>query len=646
MYNIKRGEINIYKYEGSVDSKKVLPKLKEEYLKHELAYFCDILKISGLVAEWEIHSNKRKIFSELSKFVIEQENSEDNIAVWKKFEAKVIQVNKLVENFCRIRDNYFEVNRTKHEITGNLVVIAAEDLMNKLSNPISLEVELTNSEDTIENRLNTYDGFIKIVSNVVKFFLRKEKEFKLTNIIYSDSDIYTARSHFELNGEWDEIMDVVEYFRFSDITIKMENEMFYVDYIDEKFNQSVLISNFREKGYIGSLTDTLIQKFKVQGIEFQTIDEKLERVSEEQVERIFGVEDLSMFMLEVSLAKWLKAHAFIRMEAKKKLKKNSSVNNLKSKCVVKHRKNWERALRNYEGSITKEEAEIIINVFTFNMNSKDLGDSPLIPFENDFLGLIPSVNFKILPEVAIVSLFASKDVQINLKGTAFEKRLQKRLRDSGIDSINIEAHPVQNSTKMNFETDLVFILDKTLFILECKSILPPYTVKDHAKTNAKIVSEIQKFKKNADFFEKQIPEIKKRLQIETKVNEVIKLFVTSSTLGAAGYYDGIYLIDEAALNAFLLRNPPLIRDTDMVIYMKSSHEEYEAEIDATKFKKFLANPPSIKEMKKTLKKKDRMIQNIKISGYEKVEQQRFLNMIPNDFTEQERKDFVMNMLEH
>jgi len=51
------------------------------------------------------------------------------------------------------------------------------------------------------------------------------------------------------------------------------------------------------------------------------------------------------------------------------------------------------------------------------------------------------------------------------------------------------------------EIDLAFVLDKTLFLFECKSFNQPYTVREHAKTNKKIKEAIKQLNKNADYFE-------------------------------------------------------------------------------------------------------------------------------------------------
>ncbi|MCD5003741.1 hypothetical protein IV487_14855 [Enterococcus saccharolyticus] len=186
-----------------------------------------------------------------------------------------------------------------------------------------------------------------------------------------------------------------------------------------------------------------------------------------------------------------------------------------------------------------------------------------------------------------------------------------------------------------------------MFIVECKSILPPYTIKDHAKTNARIISEIQKFQKNATFFENNNRYVKQKLGIalDTRIEDVVRIFVTSSTLGAAGYFNGVYMIDEAAFNAFLFRNPPLLRDIDMNVYAKQNCWEFDGKITAAKLKSFLLNPPSLKMMEKQLKRQTNTVGNMKVTRYNKVIPNRYYS-IDDDSDISELQQLFNNLVEN
>lgn len=266
--------------------------------------------------------------------------------------------------------------------------------------------------------------YIRFISNVIKFFIYNKKSFKIQHKIYSMKDIEIASNHFELNAQWDEVMDIIEYFSFSDINIEKENGIFNVEILDESFDKSVLISNFRENNYTASLNDKLSLEAKMQNLKFKGIHEETNYLSLKHCIRIFGVESLSNEIEEISIDKWMSAYFFIKEQAIKKIKKRKEIASLEGICVVKTFYWWRRQLTKYNSRITIEEADKIIKMFIYDKNSKDLIDNPLLQFEN-YLVLIPSIASNLAADRALVSLLANKNVQINFKGYAFEKRLQK-----------------------------------------------------------------------------------------------------------------------------------------------------------------------------------------------------------------------------
>ncbi|MFC3632754.1 hypothetical protein ACFOKE_02530 [Enterococcus rivorum] len=357
-----------------------------------------------------------------------------------------------------------------------------------------------------------------------------------------------------------------------------------------------------------------------------------------QIQRMLGTENMDNKIWTVSLEKWMNAYFFIKELSSKKLKKRRNINKLSELCVVHNKSWWVKELMKYDSSITEKEAMKIINVFTFDGNSKDLIDNPLIAFK-DQLVLVPSITFQLLPEIALVSMFTHKGAQVNFKGYEFEKRLKKKLQEVGICAEQIASHPKNKTNKSNRESDLIFILNRTLFIVECKSIVPPYTIKDHAKTNSKIINEIEKFKVNADYFSENKDLVLKKLnkKKDIEIKEVVKIFVTSSTLGVAGLFNDIYVIDEAALNAFISRNPPVVRDTDMNIYFRQENWAFEGKITAAKFKEFLRNPPSLKAMEDMLVREWKTVGNLHILRYSKNMPSKFLNVSVDDIDKDEQQ---------
>lgn len=367
---------------------------------------------------------------------------------------------------------------------------------------------------------------------------------------------------------------------------------------------------------------------------------------------MFGVDNLEKQIWGAKIDEWITAYSFIRSQAIEKLKKGKNKNNSLSKlCISKPQKWWINQLCKYslklEKKLSNKTAENIISKLIFDLSSKDLIDNPLVKF-GDNLVLIPSVVFQLIPEIALLSNFIQHRVQVNFKGSVFEERIKQKLKQAGIEAQQISAHLTEDKSKNNVETDLVFIMFRTLFIIECKSIIPPYTIRDHVKTNHKIIHEIQKFKKNAEFFSTHLDLVLHKLHLrkDKKIDNIVKIFLTSSTLGFTGKVDDIYLVDEAAFSAFLLRNPPLIRDTDMNIHDRIEHSAYKGEINASKFREFLNEPPSIRFMELFLNRDwNDMNENVSILRYRKEMPTKYINIDNMNFKGLSAENFIYEMLD-
>ena len=639
MYKEYSADFDLFKFRKQLSDKDEIGLIVENaltnYFNHGIESFCTALKVSGILIGDNL-SLKNELLIRLSE-EIEQKGSMNDIQFWNEFKRKVLLINKLESHFFSYRDDYFAANPTRQEINGELLIVSAEVYMNILSNPFNKNVEVIDAKDNIENRMNIYDAFIGFVSHVVKYFMKQSVEFNVSSKIYSETDIDTASNHFSFDAHWDVLMDIKEYFCFSDVSIEELNGELYIEIVDTNFDKSVLISNFREKNYLAGMADAINYELKFREHHFDTMHERANYISSIQIQRMLGTENMDNKIWKVSIKKWMKAYLFIKEQARKQLKKRRDIKKLTELCVVKSKIQWEKELVKYDSSITEKEAKKIIETFTFDEKSKDLIDNPLISF-NGQLVLIPSITFQLAPEIALVSMLTHHGAQVNFKGDAFEYRLKEKLQEVDIHSEQISSHPKKNNKKNNRESDLVFILNRTLFIVECKSIIPPYTIKDHAKTNSKIISEIEKFRVNANYFSENIDLVLKKLnkRKSMEVKEVVKVFVTSSTLGAAGLFNDIYVIDEAAFNAFINRTPPVIRDTDMNIYFRQDNWAYDGKITAAKFKEFLKNPPSLKGMESLLVREWKAFDNFHVLRYSKNLPSKFLNLSFDDFGDDEQ----------
>lgn len=620
MYDKYNSNFDLFTFKKELSSKDELENIVEKslniFFEKGIESLCIALKVSGILIESSSHI-KHQLLTRLTDEIIKNASKKE-VFIWERFKNKIELINKIENQFFSLRDDFFQKNPLEKELNGELLLIAAERYIGYLSDPLNENIIIENTNNTVEDKMDAYDSFIGIVSNVIKYFINKNIDFKVSSRIYKESDIDIVSEHFMFDVQWDSLMDIKEYFSYSDISIKEEGNEFYIEIVDDAFDKSVLISNFREKGYIFNLSNAISWELDYFKKTFNTFMEKSDYISYIQIQRMLGSENLNNKIWKISIKHWLSAYIFIKHTAQLRMRKRRDLFKLSELCVVKDKRWWIKKLMKHDESITLLDATKIIETFIFDNRSKDLIDNPLI-LCGDKLVLVPSITYLLSPEIALVSMFTHHGAQINFKGYAFENRLKQKLLQVNIRAEQIASHPKEGKKKSNRESDLVFIMDGVLFILECKSIVPPYTVKDHAKTNGKIINEIEKFKVNAAYFSENIDLVLSKLDKskDIKIKEIVKIFITSSTLGTAGLFGDVYVIDEAAFNAFINRTSPGIRDTDMNFYFNQKNWAFEGEITADKLKYFLKNPPSLKIIEKTLERKWMVFNNIHILRYSK-----------------------------
>ena len=292
-------------------------------------------------------------------------------------------------------------------------------------------------------------------------------------------------------------------------------------------------------------------------------------------------------------------------------KKENIILTVQNLCIVRTEFEWKKKLVNSSKEISNEEAKIIISKLTFCRQTNDLIDAPLIRIQ-DKLILLPSLTREVRPLSAILSMFSKTEKKENMvtdlgfKGAVFEERIKHLLKVSnGIVAKRL--HIRFDKIEFEREIDVAFVLDKHLFLIECKSFNQPYTVREHAKTNKKIRDAIDQLNRNAEYFEGSLNIVKEQLDLKDtiEIKEIHRVLLTSTTLGEAGKQGNILLTDEASFNGFLLRNSPnltIIDGNKKTTICVDNEGIYSGKVTAHKMIAFLKRQPLIESMKKRISK--------------------------------------------
>ena len=212
---------------------------------------------------------------------------------------------------------------------------------------------------------------------------------------------------------------------------------------------------------------------------------------------------------------------------------------------------------------------------------------------------------------------------LSKKGYFLEKAITSVLNDGNMRTISNLKDSYQGE---NYEIDQIFAIGEIVYLVECKTLPYPYTVKEHAEQLCMIHGYLKKFERNIDYFIRNSQLFISKLGIE-RVRDFKKIFITSTMLGAPDNYNDIYIVDESSFSAFLRRYPPVIWDfcSGRNIFTKDI-SYYTGEITNSKMYQFLKQPAPIDAMKEKIKKVTINHSSFTISQYSLENQSEFISV--------------------
>jgi hypothetical protein len=194
-----------------------------------------------------------------------------------------------------------------------------------------------------------------------------------------------------------------------------------------------------------------------------------------------------------------------------------------------------------------ESASTFINLVTFGENSKDLYDCPLIKMEEDnfYLSYFSLVNANI--SNLILSMFSSLETESSKKGYKFE--------DEAVGTITkylSECKGFKFKRGLEeYEYDAVFILDKRIFILECKnrslswfSPVKSYRTKKYLSKTVKQITRLR----NALV---EYPEVLlDHFSVDVTKFEIVPIIFNCMPFSWQGKFENVYINDFSSLSRF------------------------------------------------------------------------------------------------
>lgn len=266
------------------------------------------------------------------------------------------------------------------------------------------------------------------------------------------------------------------------------------------------------------------------------------------------INDLDTLVDDIPVRYWIKTYvALIRYSRKANF--INKIDNLylvryflSKQFFVKNKKDWLSFLIN--NGVPDQYAGKIFECLTYNRSSSDLYDFPFVNVKNKYM-IVTSLLHVAHPGILLKSRFRQNDFNVSDKGRSFERELFALLAQRNIPVIQIS----RKQDKEEYECDLVFLLEDTLFLCECKDNGDKCIYNNTTDFYRK---DFQQAKRIFDFFEKHLDEIKiefanRNVKIG-KIKRVDKLLIYNTVFHSIIEEKGIKIVDSERFISFFRRS--------------------------------------------------------------------------------------------
>ncbi|RYF30492.1 MAG: hypothetical protein EOO23_05025, partial [Comamonadaceae bacterium] len=197
-------------------------------------------------------------------------------------------------------------------------------------------------------------------------------------------------------------------------------------------------------------------------------------------------------------------------------------------------------------SFTVGQADTFLDAVSFGRTSRDLWDAPVVRTKTDWLVIGTGVSSPRLAKV-IPSLLASKDVQIERKGPAFEARVLAFLCEHGLDARAATAW----RDGAEYQYDVLVRWGDKLLLIECKnkrlSGNNPVQAYHFVQGLEEDIGQVQRLVRGLETW----PEIvSDKFGVDAVGLTIVPILLQNETFQLPGAFENVYVYDWSALSRF------------------------------------------------------------------------------------------------
>ncbi len=514
-------------------------------------------KLNNLINEFSLDKDKKLFLDNLSG-LFNQVNANDRISLFKRIE---FLIDRRGQNKCQIvidvlketiKDNDMLDYLNEIEIINGIFAETRklQDGIKKIKPEKRLAAMLLSASMVYHNKNNIpsnyKDKHIDIVNKTIKSLVFDEEIYQEDAFLYSNRDFYA----FDIFGNKTS-KNIHIYFENSFLTCSFEESFLEWKYGDRKFKKidkntisSKLISNNCHFYYFSEIKTLLCEELFAFYFCCTSKISSLNNLSDYKKHVFYRLDrylfsDCKMEQVNnIPIEQWVNAYCVLREHAKKddeslELVSNSLLGYLINRKRSRTKKGWIRLLE--KGGVDSKYSEKLFDLMVFNKKSVDIYDNPFIPCEKNIKHFIfpNEQRYVILPyllkEMDVSLVLMSKfgaHLNVDFKGKLFEKYILDVLNYMGYHAINL----YKRIEGKEYECDVAFVIDKTLFLCECKS-RKSYRFEDFDKREFE--EDSNQLNRIADFYKANKKIVKEQFKLKKEVNieyDKVKCIVVHSRI--------------------------------------------------------------------------------------------------------------------
>lgn len=357
----------------------------------------------------------------------------------------------------------------------------------------------------------------------------------------------------EIMQVYNMVNDIIKNWIFGEVTLK--RKYFSLIHIYENFGIiSDRILSVKEYMSLNAVKETkTVLAYPDNSNEINIYEKSLR----EKVSEFFYTNDFQEEYIGITLEEWIKIYTFFYNFA---YDKNEIIRIGKQQLIKL------LEMKKFD----KNTISAVLEAFTFDEKSNDLFSSFLIEQGEDYL-ILSSIIKVTEPLKSMMSLFTKHTYgDISKKGISFENYVRNILYDINSKSC-IESNLQTHHDGESYELDILFYLNSTLFVFECKTQFQHEDVRGYYRNVLENEYYLSKFRRNLEYFTKEKSgqdSLNNRFRKNTpdfdvKNVKVVPIFVSNISYPFVKQ-GNIYVLDAIRLYNFFEKQPPLIHYIDNI----------------------------------------------------------------------------------